>query len=124
MALVTTQQMNLTLWIGKGVIIIKLINKIKKTFSKRLFKEWSGNMSCYDMMQNLGDELWEEFREGEHGAREDTDEGGIKLEMYTDEGESCEINFEREGNVSNAISSVRVIEFKNEIIATNGEVPQ
>jgi len=105
------QQCSNTLATTKVEIILQT-----EEFSRRLFKEWSGNMSCYDMMQNLEDELWEELCDGKHGAREDPDEGGIKLEMYTAEGECCEINFEREGNVANAISCVRVIEFKNEIV--------
>lgn len=88
-------------------------------FSRRLFKEWSGNTSCYDLMQGLAEELWEEFCEGKHGANISDDEENndlIRLEMYTNKGESCPIEFEGERVIEDAIVSVRVIEFKNEII--------
>jgi len=91
----------------------------KEGFSRRLFKEWTGNLSLYDVLQGLADELWEEFCEGEHGVEISDDEENndlVRLEMYTNNGESCPIEFEEERDIEDAIVSIRVIEFKNEIV--------
>jgi len=114
----------------KATTKVEIILQVDE-FSRRLFREWSGNTSCYDLMQDLSDDLWEEFCEGRYGAvlhnKDGDDIKSIKkgsrrkietvgLEMYTNEGESCLIEFESEGKIGDSIVSVRVIGFKNEII--------
>ena len=106
----------------KATTKVEIILQVDE-FSRRLFKEWSGNTSCYDLMQGLSEDLWEEFCGGGHNAKfrdgEEDNDGDevIELEMYTNEGESCLIEFEGQRKIEDAIISTRVVEFKNEIIS-------
>jgi hypothetical protein len=105
------EQCSNTLTTTKAEIVLQT-----EEYSRRLFKEWTGNTTCYDLIQNLPDELWDDFCEKQYDAKYYDEDEMVQLEFYTNNGESAWIEIYNEHDIEKMIISVRVIEFKNEIV--------
>ena len=93
-------------------------------YKRDIYMEWSGNLSFFDFVENIEDNLWEEIMENgeKHFVRypdkdreniyEDND---ISLEFYTDEGKYEHIDIPNSRKLAQMIVGIELVDFDIEI---------
>lgn len=103
----------------KAEVIIQL-----EEWTKRIYFDWKGNLSFYDFIRYLEDNVEEDFIDGKleqqgceyaEDYQERLEDGPYLLKMYNNEGDTLDA-YLRKNQLLSSIVSVRLVDFKMEIV--------